>query len=97
MSTAELEYRYGETIIAMTAEGLCAPGEIPSLQDLMQTIKDTVSDEPLQFGDFEQFFAWWDVTTAYDQMDAECSAEQHKPALEIAYEALALEGFFGAM
>ncbi len=94
MSTAALEHRYSETISAMTAQGLCDPGEVPELQELMQTIKDTAADEPLKFVDFEEFFTWWDVTTAYDQMDAECSAEQHKPALAIAYEALSLEGFF---
>lgn len=94
MSNAALEHRYDETITAMVAQGLCEPGELPSLQELIQTIKETVADEPLNFGDFEQFFTWWDVTTAYDQMDAECSAEHHKPALAVAYEALAVEGFF---
>ncbi|MGP0171304.1 hypothetical protein ACSVIJ_05400 [Pseudomonas sp. NCHU5208] len=94
MSIATLETRYDETINAMAAQGLCEPGEMPSFQDLIQTVKDTVDDEALQFSDFEAFFGWWDVTTAFDQMDAEESAEHHKPALEIVYEALVLEGFF---
>lgn len=94
MSSADLEHRYDETINAMVAQGICEPGELPTLEELIQTIKETVADERLRFGDFEQFFTWWDVTTAYDQMDAECSAEHHLPALALAYEALALEGFF---
>lgn len=89
-----LEQRYTEAVTAMIAAGLVDAGEMPSLKDLTQTIKDTVADEELRFGDFEAFFAWWDVTTAYDQMDAETSVEHHKPALEVAYAALVEQGFF---
>lgn len=94
MNITELEQRYTQTIAAMAAQGLIDGDELPSLQELMQTIKDTVDGEALSFAGFEQFFDWWDVTTAYDQMDAETSAEHHKPALEVAYDALVSEGFF---
>lgn len=94
MSITDLEQRYANTLAEMAAQGLIEGDELPSLQELMQTIKDTVDDEQLSFPDFEQFFAWWDVTTAYDQMDEETSAEHHKPALEIAFAALLREGFF---
>ncbi len=94
MNTTDLEQRYANTIAEMAAQGLVDAAELTSLQELVQVIKDTVDDEPLSFADFEQFYAWWDVTTAYDQMDAETSAEHHKPALAIAYEALVNEGFF---
>jgi hypothetical protein len=94
MNTSEQEQRYAETIEALAADGLIQAADLPSLADLMQTIKDTVDDEVLSFDDFEQFFAWWDVTTFYDQMDAEVCAEHHKPALVIAFNALVLEGFF---
>jgi hypothetical protein len=94
MNITEFEHRYTQTIAAMAAQGLIEGDELPSLQDLMQTIKDTVDGEALSFASFEQFFNWWDVTTAYDQMDEETSAEHHKPALEIAYDALVNEGFF---
>ncbi|HBO2935068.1 TPA: hypothetical protein L4R50_000062 [Pseudomonas aeruginosa] len=94
MSITDLEQRYSNTIAEMAAQGLIEGDELPSLKELMQTIKDTVDDEQLSFPGFEQFFAWWDVTTAYDQMDEETSVEQHKPALEIAFAALVREGFF---
>ena len=94
MSITYLEQRYANTLAEMAAQGLIEGDELPSLQELMQTIKDTVDDEQLSFPDFEHFFAWWDVTTAYDQMDEETSAEHHKPALEIAFAALVREGFF---
>lgn len=96
MTIAELERKYAQTIADMTVAGLCEAGEMPSLDALVQTIKDTVGDEQLRFDCFEKFFAWWDVTTAYDQMDDECTAEQHKPALAIAYEALVMEVFFSS-
>jgi len=94
MSITDLEQRYANTLAEMAAQALIEGDELPSLQELMQTIKDTVDDEQLSFPDFEHFFAWWDVTTAYDQMDEETSVEQHKPALEIAFAALVREGFF---
>ena len=88
------EQRYTEATDALIDSGLVEESELPSLQDLVQTIKDTVDGEALNFPDFESFFAWWDVTTAYDQMDSECSAEHHKPALAVAYEVLVEEGVF---
>ncbi|MBA1280452.1 hypothetical protein [Stutzerimonas stutzeri] len=94
MSSIYLEQRYTDTLAEMAAQGLIEGDELPSLQELMQTIKDTVDDEQLSFPGFEQFFEWWDVTTAYDQMDEETSVEHHKPALEIAFAALLREGFF---
>lgn len=94
MNLANLEARYAETVGSMAATGLCSAGELPTLQSLMKAIKDTVGDETLSFDEFEQFFNWWDVTTAYDQMDEEVSAESHKPALELAFIALVQEGFF---
>jgi len=94
MNITDLEQRYELTIAAMTAEGQIEAGALPSLTALMKTVRDTVGDEQISFATFEQFFEWWDVTTAYDQMNEEASAEHHKPALEIAYTGLVREGFF---
>lgn len=94
MSTTDLEQRYAAAIADIAAQGLANPRDLTSLQELVQVIKNTVDDEPLSFADFENFYEWWDVTTAYDQMDEETCAEYHKPALAIAYEALVNEGFF---
>lgn len=94
MNMAILEARYAETVAAMVATGAINAGDLPALQSLMKAIKDTVGDETLSFDGFEQFFGWWDVTTGYDQMDEEASAESHKPALEVAFIALVQEGFF---
>lgn len=94
MSTTDLEQAYAAAIAEIAAQGFAKARDLTSLKELVQVIKDTVDDEQLSFADFEQFFAWWDVTTAYDQMDEETSAEYHKPALAIAYEALVCEGFF---
>lgn len=94
MNNIDLEQRYSMIIEGMAANSLIEGDELPSLQELMQSIKDTVDDEEMSFADFEQFFAWWDVTTAYDQMDEDTSAGHHKPALEVAFAALVREGFF---
>lgn len=77
---ANHEERYAAVVAEMIAAGLVDRSELPTLEALTQTIKDTMEDEALSFPDFESFFAWWDVVTAYDQMDEESSAERHKPA-----------------
>jgi hypothetical protein len=66
--------------------------QLPSLDELKATITDTIDGEELQFPTFALFFAWWDVVTAYDQMDVEDSNESYRPLLEIAYAALVHEG-----
>lgn len=91
---ANHEERYAAVVAEMIAAGLVDRSELPTLEALTQTIKDTMEDEALSFPDFESFFAWWDVVTAYDQMDEESSAERHKPALEVAFDLLVSQGYF---
>jgi hypothetical protein len=93
MNITDLEQRYMHIISAMAAEDMIEASDMPSLVSLMQTIKDTMAGEQLSFESFEKFFEWWDVITAYDQMDEDISADHHQPALEIAYIALVREGF----
>lgn len=94
MNTTNHEQDFNDAVDDLVANGGCDADDLPTLQELMQAIKDTVDDEPLKFPTFEDFFSWWDVTTAFDQLDTEQCAERHKPALKVAYDALVSESFF---
>jgi hypothetical protein len=45
----------------------------------------------LEFDDFDAFFDWFDVVSAYDQMDAEFKISIFKPLLEVVYRSLIAE------
>lgn len=81
MSKADLEPLYGEVITEM-------------VEELKQVIRDTIGDEQLSFADFESFYQWWDVTTAFDQLDDDVNVADQKPILKVAYKALVVDGFF---
>lgn len=44
-----------------------------------------------EFNDFDAFFDWFDVVSAYDQMDAEFGISIFKPLLEVVYRSLIAE------
>lgn len=94
MNTDTLDHLYSEALTEVLESGPSEPEGIPTLPELMAAIRETVGDEKLAFPSFELFFDWWDVTTAYDQMDENASAAAHKPILKVAYQGLVAEGLF---
>lgn len=97
MSNIDFESSYNEAITEMLHTAPNDPEQIPTLAALKAAItkefEDAAEDGALvEFNDFDGFFAWWDTTTAYDQMDEEFNAEDHKPILRVAYAALKASG-----
>lgn len=94
MSTPDFEHLYSDAIAEMLQAAPNEPENIPTLPELMNAIREGADGEQLLFPNFEAFFAWWDTFTAYDQMDEGFSADDHKPILKVAYQALSAEGCF---
>lgn len=92
MPKTDFALRYDQTVLQLTAAGLVERDELPSLEDMMGTIKLATTEEGQSFTDFDEFFCWWDLLSAYEQLDEETNVQAHKPALAIAYEAMRLEG-----
>lgn len=70
------------------------PGEPPSFEQLIKMVRD-LADDPEQpvadFTSFEEFFAWFDTLTGYDQFDLDEDVLPHKLLLEVVYDALLAE------
>lgn len=87
--------RYREAYEAAAAQ-IPADEPLPSFEEMIASIQAALGadghDEGvrqlLAFQDFEAFFTSFDTLTAYDQMDTDQSAEDHKPLLQIAFDAL---------
>ncbi len=85
------EQRYNEKLEELAAE---LDGILPSYRELMAQVSGLLAEDghPLDvisgYDDFEAFFTWLDTLTAYDQMDEDGSLEDHKPLLEVVYEAI---------
>lgn len=92
MNANELEHQYSQAISELLSEGLITEGDLPSLDALLETIREWCDGE--NFDSFDEFFDWLEAMTFFDQMDYDISAEAHKPAMAIAYMALVQEGFF---
>lgn len=89
MTHAAFQQQYTE---ALTEVAAVDDTPLPALEELMGAIQAVADGEDLCFPNFEEFFSWWDVATAYDQLDEEASAELHQPLLKVAYLALVAEG-----
>lgn len=94
MTNQNFETQFNQAVAAMKAEGVAGAHDLPEFGSLLQLIRETFGEAPQSIKKFEEFFAWWDVVSAYDQMDEGQSAEAHKPALVLIYAALAEESFF---
>lgn len=92
MNQTHFAQRYDQTVAQLTAAGLVEPGELPSLEEMIGTITLATTEEEQSFNNFDEFFQWWDVLSAYEQLDEDTNVEAHKPALAIAYEALQAQG-----
>ncbi|MDI6671766.1 hypothetical protein QMA79_18305 [Pseudomonas aeruginosa] len=85
------EQRYNEKLEELAGELDEVP---PSYRELMAQVSGLLGEDghPLDvisgYDDFEAFFTWLDTLTAYDQMDEDGSLEDHKPLLEVVYEAI---------
>lgn len=90
-TTSAFEERYNEKLEELVTE---LDGLPPSYREMMAQVSGLLEEEgrPLHVisghEDFEAFFTWLDTLTAYDQMDEDGSLEDHKPLLEIVYEAI---------
>jgi len=92
MNQTHFTQRYDQTVAQLTAAGLVEAGELPSLEEMMGAITLATTEEEQSFNNFDEFFRWWDVLSAYEQLDEETNVEAHKPALAIAFEALQAQG-----
>ncbi|MCF5374495.1 hypothetical protein [Pseudomonas syringae] len=92
MSNIDFEQLYSEAITEMLAKTPNEPEQIPSLSDLKWAILQGVDCEHQPSPTFAAFFDWWDVFTAYDQMEEGIKATDHKPILRVAYAALKASG-----
>jgi hypothetical protein len=93
MINIDFEQAYREAIVEVLAVAPDDAAQIPSLPDLMIAIRQGVECEQLPSDTFEMFFDWWDTFTAYDQLDEGINAENHRPILKVAYEALKASGY----
>lgn len=94
MTNQNFETQFNQAVVAMKAEDVAGAHDLPAFSSLLQLVRDTYGEAPQSIKSFEEFFAWWDVLSAYEQMDEGQSAEAHEPALVVVYAALADEGFF---
>ncbi|MBF3053162.1 hypothetical protein HKW90_01905 [Pseudomonas aeruginosa] len=90
-SSACYEQRYSELLGSIAWEFDNPP---PSFVEMKAHVQGLLEDdgEPAlvarSFGDFNAFFTWFDTVTAFDQMDAEESAEDLRVLLEVVYQAI---------
>lgn len=96
MNNEHFEVLFNNVVASMKEQDVAGAHDLPTFSSLLQLVRDTYGQEPQSIKSFEEFFAWWDVLCAYDQMDEGQSAEAHKPALVVVYAALADEGFFAS-
>ncbi|MFV3332580.1 hypothetical protein ACQCLI_31870 (plasmid) [Pseudomonas nitroreducens] len=93
-STTSHEQRYSELLGSISWEFDNPP---PSFAEMKAHVQGLLEDdgEPASvarsFKDFNAFFAWFDAVTAFDQMDAEESAEDLRVLLEVVYESICSE------
>ena len=69
-------------------------GTPPSFEHLLEFVRQAADDpsEPLVgFDCFEDFYAWFDTLTHYDQVDADEDLHPHKLLLEVVYDSLLAE------
>lgn len=87
--------RYRESYEAAAAQ-IPADEPLPSFEEMIESLQalldadghDEGARQLLAFQNFEAFFTWFDTVTAFDQMDTDQSAEDHKPLLQLAFDAL---------
>lgn len=94
--TVAIEQAYEQALARVALADPRPDAQLPSLDELKATITATIDGEELQFPTFALFYAWWDVVTAYDEMDVEDSNEAYRPLLDLAYAALVHEGVINA-
>ena len=89
------DVRYREAYEAAAAQ-IPSDEPLPSFEKMIESLQalldadghDEGVRQLLAFQNFEAFFTWFDIVTAFDQMDIDQSAEDHKPLLQIAFDAL---------
>lgn len=64
----------------------------PTLCEMKEVIRKDLDEVDYSFESFDAFYDWWDVATAYDQMDEGEDSRDYKPLLFVAYKALVVEG-----
>lgn len=94
-ATTSYEQRYSELLGSIFWEFDNPP---PSFSEMKAHVQGLLEDdgEPASmarsFGDFNAFFTWFDTVTAFDQMDAEESAEDLRVLLEVVYQSICADG-----
>jgi hypothetical protein len=69
-------------------------GTPPRFEDLLKLVRSAADDpsEPVSgFDSFEDFYAWFDTLTHYDQEDSDEPLQPHKLLLEVVYDSLLAE------
>lgn len=85
------------TALEKVAKANPRPGfNLPTLDELKKAISDTIDEEPLQFPTFQAFFDWWDVVTAYEDVEADETPEAYRPLLEVVYRLMVQERLINA-
>jgi hypothetical protein len=97
MTNIDFEQSYNEAIDEMLRTAPNDPEQILTLPELQSAIttafaEASADDALVKFDDFDGFFKWWDTLTAYEQMDEDFNAEDHKPILKVAYDSLKASG-----
>ncbi|HDS1721753.1 hypothetical protein NPS53_09590 [Pseudomonas putida] len=91
MSNLDFEKLYGEALAQMTRDGSDA-ASLPSLAELKDFILQGQQCEQEPSPTFNAFFDWWNYFTAIEQMEEGYDAQDRKPILRVAYDALKASG-----
>lgn len=91
LATQDYSARYDQLLLQVRSESE-SESQLPSFDAMKTAVIEALDEETPIFDDFQAFFDWWDVTTAYDQYDSDERAEHHKPLLEVVFQALLIEG-----
>lgn len=83
-------YEKAQALVAQ--ESIKKNPDLPDYENWREAISEMVEPEDQPFADFEAFFNWWDVVSAYDQMDVGEKAIDFKPMLAVAYLQMLADG-----
>ncbi|WP_104963030.1 hypothetical protein [Pseudomonas sp. XWY-1] len=92
MISLDFNIKYSQAATQLIRAGICSAEHIPSLDDMKDAILQGQECEQISSPYFEAFFDWWDYYTAIEQIESGFSAEDQKPILLVAYEALIASG-----